>query len=67
MTEKQETTAVQRRHDAILARQQQEWPARVLGAKAGNPYATLCQHCFGRHVPPRDEICPNAAARRAAS
>lgn len=42
----------------ILRQQQQDWPRHVAGAKQGNPYATLCLHCYGRHSPPRDEICP---------
>lgn len=25
----------------------------------GNPFATLCMHCYGRHPPPYDEICPH--------
>ena len=25
---------------------------------AGNPYATLCTHCYGRHWSPRDAECP---------
>lgn len=29
------------------------------GAKLGNPYATLCQNCYGRHRSPRDDECPN--------
>ena len=24
----------------------------------GNPLATLCLHCYGRHLPPADDLCP---------
>lgn len=42
-----------------LERQQREWPLHLKGAADGNPFATLCRHCCGRHAPPRDEICPH--------
>jgi hypothetical protein len=45
------------RYGAILAQQQKDWPTHLQGAKTGNPYATLCSHCYGRHAPPKDEIC----------
>ncbi len=28
------------------------------GASTGNPFATLCQHCYGRHWSPKDNECP---------
>lgn len=43
----------------VLANQISEWPACLKQArKYGNPLATLCLHCYGRHDPPRDVICP---------
>jgi len=42
-----------------LEQQQADWKRQLEGAKTGNPYATLCQHCYGRHAPPFDELCPN--------
>ena len=44
--------------DAILARQNEAWPRAVEAGKKGNPFATLCLHCYGRHKPPLDDICP---------
>lgn len=43
----------------ILKTQIDDWPKHLAGAKMGNPFATLCKHCFGRHRPPNDEICPH--------
>jgi hypothetical protein len=38
---------------AILTEQERTWPIHLKGAhKYGNPLATLCQHCYGRHSPP---------------
>lgn len=48
-----------RDRDAILKRQEAHWPRDVEEGKKGNPFATLCLHCYGRHKPPMDEICPN--------
>jgi hypothetical protein len=42
-----------------LAEQQRKWERDLAGARGGNPYATLCLHCYGRHAPPRDEMCPH--------
>lgn len=50
-------TAEQR--GALLTRQQADWPRLVNLGSEGNPFATLCDHCCGRHKPPMDEICPN--------
>jgi len=47
------------RYAAILSRQERDWPKQRQGAAQGNPFATLCQHCCGRHPPPNDEICPH--------
>ena len=52
-----ETTAS--RAAALLVEQEDEWPNHLLAAKKGNQFATLCRHCYGRHAPPRDEICPH--------
>jgi Fe-S-cluster-containing hydrogenase component 2 len=48
-------------HASILAQQQAIWPRALAAGKEGNPFATLCRHCYGRHAPPRDEICPRKA------
>ena len=40
------------RYAAILADQEKTWPIHLAGTKEGNPFATLCQHCYGRHTPP---------------
>jgi hypothetical protein len=47
------------RYEQILAKQRNDWPKDLAGSKQGNPFATLCSHCYGRHIPPRDEICPH--------
>ena len=39
------------RREAELARQLKAWPEHLRGAKQGNPLATLCAHCYGRHAP----------------
>ena len=31
----------------------------VANGTSGNPFATLCYHCYARHAPPKDEICPH--------
>lgn len=61
MSEQNPTAA---RREAILAQQRADWPKHLAGAAQGNPFATLCQHCYGRHAPPRDEICPHPEPRR---
>jgi len=35
----------------MLNKQMLQWPSVLKGAALGNPYATLCQHCMGRHKP----------------
>jgi hypothetical protein len=45
--------------ESILKKQIENWPRALAAGKQGNPYATLCMHCYGRHKPPMDEICPN--------
>ena len=42
-----------------LERQKREWERRVQLGKQGNPFATLCNNCYGRHAPPNDELCPH--------
>lgn len=41
----------------LLEKQQQEWPHMRALAREGNPLATMCLHCYGRHAPPRDDLC----------
>jgi hypothetical protein len=43
------------------ARWEREWKAALHGGSQGNPFATLCDHCYGRHKPPRDKECTRAA------
>jgi hypothetical protein len=38
--------------------QQRDWERDLAGAAKGNPFATLCDHCMGRHPPPRNAACP---------
>ncbi len=47
------------RYNQILEKQIKAWPNHVKGGKEGNPFATLCDHCYGRHSPPHGIICPN--------
>lgn len=42
----------------IWRNQDRDWASYLKSGKDGNPWATLCQHCYGRHAPPRDDICP---------
>lgn len=44
--------------ETVLTKQIQEWPRCIAAGKAGNPFATLCLHCYGRHPPPYAELCP---------
>lgn len=44
--------------ESILEQQNIEWENALKFGK-GSPYATLCMHCYGRHKPPRDQICPH--------
>lgn len=53
--------------EAILTEQERHWPRCVQAGKEGNPFATLCYHCFGRHRPPRDEICPGEPPKPSAA
>lgn len=46
------------------ARWEREWKNALHGAKLGNPYATLCDHCCERHKPPRDTECPRPKFKR---
>lgn len=52
------------RYESILIQQNTDWPKHLEGAKTGNPYATLCSHCYGRHAPPKDDICPREPSLR---
>lgn len=52
-------------YEKALQQQNESWPKHLDGAKSGNPFATLCHHCYGRHPPPRDEICPHEPPPRA--
>ena len=45
--------------EEILKRQEAGWPSAKAEAKKGNPFSTLCYHCYGRHPPPMDSICPH--------
>ncbi len=47
--------------ELILKRQVEGWDRARQEARKGNPFATLCLHCYGRHAPPYDEICPYQA------
>lgn len=49
------------RRKVELARQIKSWPEIFKGAEQGNPFATLCDHCYGRHAPPRGILCPHAS------
>lgn len=44
--------------ERILKRQLDGWERAKRAGREGNPFATLCLHCYGRHAPPMDEICP---------
>lgn len=59
MTAQEKPAAAAARHEKILAQQIADWPKHLAGGKGGNPFATLCSHCSGRHAPPKDEICPH--------
>jgi hypothetical protein len=48
----------EKQREDVLQRQLVQWPRAIKEGK-GNRYATLCFHCYGRHPPPRDEICPH--------
>lgn len=50
---------------SILKFQIDNWERSKEGARKGNPFATLCLHCYGRHAPPKDEICPYDPPNRA--
>lgn len=43
---------------AKMAKQAIDWERDRKGGEAGNPFATLCDACHGRHAPPRNELCP---------
>lgn len=45
------------------AEKEARWTAQdesmKVGAKTGNPFATLCNNCMGRHWSPKDRECPH--------
>ncbi len=41
------------------ARWKREDELSAYGAKTGNPFATLCDNCMGRHWSPKDKECPH--------
>lgn len=43
---------------SVLKEQLAGWERAKEAGRKGNPFATLCLHCYGRHAPPNDEICP---------
>lgn len=43
----------------ILKEQLAGWERAKEAGRKGNPLATLCLHCFGRHPPPYGDICPD--------
>lgn len=57
MTEQSERLT-EAQKDSRLKAQIAGWPNAVEAGRKGNPFATLCQHCYGRHAPPNDDICP---------
>lgn len=52
-------TLTEAQRDSILKKQIDDWGRAVEAGRKGNPFATLCLHCYGRHQPPLDDICPN--------
>lgn len=48
--------------ESILKQQHIDWD-NALKFGRGNPFATLCMCCYGRHPPPRDNICPRTIVR----
>lgn len=63
MADDAQTTIPPARREALLAQQIEAWPRDLAAARAGNPYATLCSRCYGRHAPPKDELCPHDPPR----
>lgn len=63
MSTNERATETAERHAQIFAKQIADWPKHLAGARQGNPWATLCMHCYGRHGPPRDDICPRDPPR----
>lgn len=59
-----ETTDALSSREAVLAQQKRDWPKHLEGGRAGNAYATMCLHCYGRHAPPKDGICPHEPPAR---
>lgn len=42
------------------ARWKRQDETALYGAETGNPYATLCLNCYGRHRSPKDNECPHS-------
>lgn len=53
--------------DGVTDKQWRDWLNDLAGMRSGNPYATMCRYCSGRHGPPRDHDCPRAALQSGAS
>lgn len=45
--------------EQTLQQQVADWPKHREAGQKGNPWATLCMRCYGRHAPPHGDICPN--------
>lgn len=56
-------TMTEAQKETILKRQIDGWERAKEAGRKGNPLATLCLHCYGRHAPPQDEICPHKPPR----
>lgn len=46
------------------ARWKKDWDNQLAGARSGNPYAGMCDHCMGKHKPPRNNECPHPKFER---
>lgn len=57
----------QKQRETILQRQMVGWDRAAEEGRKGNPWATLCLHCYGRHRPPHDEICPHEPPKSASA
>ena len=62
MAETTRPALTQAQRESILAEQRRHSPPPPQAA--GNPFATLCLNCYGRHAPPKDEICQHEPPKR---
>lgn len=62
-----DTPGITERQWQTFDQQERDWPKVMVGARQGNPYATMCLHCHGRHRPPHNELCPNQSLEGAAA